>query len=100
MIRAIEQIQKETQLGKTAFEVDPKLQVWVLFHLQIIGEASRGLLPEFRERHPDPTWSSAIGLRNILIHHYFEIDPDLIWQVVQRDLPRFRQLVQACLETL
>jgi uncharacterized protein with HEPN domain len=72
----------------------------VLFHLQTIGEACRALSPEFRERHQDPTWSSAIGLHNILVHHCFEIDPDLVWQVVERDLPRFRELVQASLQAL
>ncbi len=100
IIRAIDLIQRETRDGKSTFEEDPKLQVWVLFHLQTIGEACRTLSPEFRERNPHPSWSSAIGLRNILVHQYFEIDANLIWQVVERDLPPFRELAQSCLEAL
>jgi uncharacterized protein with HEPN domain len=64
-----------------------------------MGEACRALSPEFRNQHPDPVWSKAIGLRNILVHHYFEIDADLIWQVIERDLPSFRDVVQASLDT-
>jgi uncharacterized protein with HEPN domain len=88
----IDQIQQETHVSRSAFAADAKLQVWVLYHLQIIGEASRGLTSAFRERNSDAVWSKAIGLRNILVHHYFEIDEDLIWQVVVRDLPAFRQI--------
>jgi uncharacterized protein with HEPN domain len=73
------------------------LQVWVLHHLQIIGEASRSLSEEFRQRHPDRVWSMATGMRNILVHHYFEIDQALVWQVVVNDLPNLRATVERIL---
>ncbi len=73
------------------------LQVWVLYHLQVIGEAARALSEQFRTRHPDEIWSGAVGLRNILVHHYFEIDSDLIWNVISRDLPSLRDLVERLL---
>ncbi len=69
------------------------LQVWVLHHLQIIGEAARCLSEEFRKRHPDKVWAKASGLRNILVHHYFEIDADEIWRVVENDLASLRETV-------
>ena len=78
IIRAIDRIQTETMQGKDSFDRDPKLQVWVLYHLQIIGEACRSLTAEFLEKNPDPAWSKAVGLRNILIHHYFDIDEALV----------------------
>jgi uncharacterized protein with HEPN domain len=93
ILRAIDRIFEGTVAGRVAFEADVKLQVWVLYHLQIIGEAARGLSEDLRRRHPDPVWSKAIGLRNILVHHYFEIDERLVWQVIERDLPSFRELV-------
>jgi uncharacterized protein with HEPN domain len=95
---AIDRIQNETRQGREVFRDDPKLQVWVLYHLQVIGEACRGLSEGFRARFSDPVWSNAIGLRNILVHHYFEIDHELIWQVVEGDLPVFRKLVESALE--
>jgi uncharacterized protein with HEPN domain len=60
------------------------LQVWILHHLQIIGEAARSLSDEFRTGHPDDVWGQVVGLRNILVHHYFEIETDLIWNVIER----------------
>ena len=100
IIRALDQIQTETRLTQEAFLQDPKLQVWALYYLQVIGEACRCLSDEFREQNPHPVWSQAVGLRNILVHHYFEIDADLIWQVVEHDLPPFRKVVEASLHAL
>lgn len=100
IVRGIDLIQQETQIQQVAFAQDPKLHVWVLYHLQVIGEPARSLSKKFLLRFPDPVWSKAVGPRNILVHHYFEIDQDLIWQVVEQDLPAFRETVIAALEQL
>jgi uncharacterized protein with HEPN domain len=100
IVRAIDRIQQETQVHQAAFAEDAKLHVWVLYHLQVIGEAARSLSKEFLQRFPDPAWSKAVGLRNILVHHYFEIDQQLIWQVVEQDLPPFKETVLAALQQL
>jgi uncharacterized protein with HEPN domain len=100
ILRAIDQIQQETRVSRSRFAEDRKLQVWVLYHLQVIGEASRGLTAEFRSQNPDAVWSKAVGLRNILVHHYFEIDEELIWQVVIQDLPPFREKAMVALRQL
>ena len=70
-------------------------QVWVIHHLLILGEAVRGISPEFRDRNPGIPWSNIIGLRNILIHHYFGIDRDAVWNVVEHDLPALKKQVQS-----
>ncbi len=100
ILRAIDRILEGTLAGRSEFQNDVKLQVWVLYHLQIIGEASRSLSEELRQSYPDPVWSKAVGLRNILVHHYFEIDEELVWQVVERDLPSFRDLVVRVLDRI
>jgi len=69
------------------------LQVWVVHHLQVIGEAARSLSKEFRQRHPDRVWAEAAGMRNILVHHYFEIDANEVWKVVDNDLRPLRDRV-------
>jgi len=69
----------------------------VIHHLQIIGEAARCLSADFRQRYPDKVWSMAAGMRHILVHHYFEIDPDLVWKVVEHDLPTLRTRLIAIL---
>jgi uncharacterized protein with HEPN domain len=64
---------------------DELLLKWVLYHLRIIGEAARTVSAGFQQAHPDWPWSSMIGMRQILIHDYYDIDS--IWYVVERDLP-------------
>lgn len=99
ILAAIERIQAEIG-SRTLFKQDEKLQVWALYHLQVIGEACRSLSEEFRKEHPDQVWQEAVGLRNILIHHYFEIDEELVWIVIERDLPPFRVIVERALANL
>jgi uncharacterized protein with HEPN domain len=94
---AIDKILDKTVLGRKIFDTDEMLQVWVLHHLQIIGEAARCLSEEFRRLHPDPVWSKAAGMRHILVHHYFEIDADQIWKVVEYDLRPLRERLNSIL---
>jgi uncharacterized protein with HEPN domain len=98
ILTAIDRILAKTQAGKKYFETDEMLQVWVLHHLQIIGEAARCLSTKFRDLHPDEVWSEAAGMRNILVHHYFEIDSERIWRVVENDLPTLRRKVGGILK--
>jgi uncharacterized protein with HEPN domain len=96
ILNAIDHILNKTVGGPSAFNNDEMLQVWVLHHLQIVGEAARSLIAEFRQRHPDKVWVKAAGMRNILVH-YFEINTTRIWNVVEEDLPSLRDRVEALL---
>ncbi|MCK9580328.1 MAG: DUF86 domain-containing protein [Methanoregula sp.] len=91
---AIERIGKVAVRGRDYFFDDEMAQVWVIHHLQIIGEAVRGISSEFRGRNPNIPWSDIIGMRNILIHHYFGIDRDAVWKVVEHDLPALKSQLQ------
>jgi len=91
ILEAIERIQKISVRGREYFYNDEMAQVWVIHHLQIIGEAVRGISPEFRTANPDIPWSDIIGMRNVLIHHYFGIDRDAVWNVVENDLPALKE---------
>lgn len=87
IIEAIERIERVARRGKEYFYTDEMAQVWVIHHLQIIGEAVGGISMEFRSAYPGIPWSDIIGMRNILVHHYFGIDRDAVWKVVEHDLP-------------
>ncbi|WP_235083176.1 DUF86 domain-containing protein [Chlorogloeopsis fritschii] len=65
-----------------------------------MGEASRALSAETRLQYPEVPWSQMIGMRNILTHSYFEIDLDVVWSVVERDLPNLKQHIEAILKAL
>jgi uncharacterized protein with HEPN domain len=60
----------------------------IVRRLAVIGEASTKLPEAVRAALPEIPWVSVIGMRNILVHQYWEIDFDELWLVVQRDLPR------------
>jgi uncharacterized protein with HEPN domain len=76
------------------------LQNWFLRHLQIIGEASRALPEEVRALAPEIPWSNIIGMRNILVHGYFEIDTDIVWNAATRDVPALKPAMERLLERL
>jgi len=67
---------------------DRKLNLALVRLLEIIGEAARGISQEFRRQHPNLPWKSIIGMRDRLIHGYFDVNLDVVWQTATEDLPR------------
>jgi len=57
--------------------------------LEIIGEATKNLSEGFKEKHPEVEWKKIAGLRDKLIHHYFGVDWDIVWDVINNKLPDF-----------
>ena len=95
---AIEKIERYAARGRDAFERDELIQTWVLHHLQILGEAARGLSEGLRSRNPKVPWSQIIGMRNVLVHDYFGVDTAALWTAVERDLPSLKRQVQELLD--
>lgn len=100
VLEAIARIEKRAPTDKKTLEADELIQTWVLHHLRILGEEVRALSDDFRDAHPEFPWSGIIGMRNILVHHYFEIDADAVWSVLRIDLPRFKAMVSRALDEL
>jgi len=83
----------------SSFLNDQKTQDAVARNIEIIGEVSRALPEEFREQAGSIPWKDIIGMRNIVIHEYFGILPDVVWDVIQNELPVLkRQIVQLLVE--
>ncbi len=97
VLEAITRIEKYAVQGRAAFERDELLQNWIVRHLQILGEACRGVSARFQEEHRDIPWSKIIGMRHILVHDYFGIDVDVVWRSVEHELPALKRQVQAIL---
>ena len=91
IIEAIERIERVSVRGREYFYNDEMAQVWVIHHLQIIGEAVRGISSPFKTANLGIPWSDIVGMRNILIHHSFGIDRDAVWNVVEDDLPALKR---------
>ena len=69
------------------FENDDLHQLAILKAVEIIGEAASRISEETKAKHPDIPWTEIIGMRNRLVHGYFAIRLDRVWQTVQDDLP-------------
>jgi len=85
-------------MDAAAFEQDTRTQDAVIRALQVVGEAAnkaRVADPTLQSRAPEKPWDVMYGMRNRIVHDYFEIDLDVVWQTIQRDLPVLRpQIVQ------
>ncbi|ABU58543.1 protein of unknown function DUF86 [Roseiflexus castenholzii DSM 13941] len=69
-------------------------------NLEIIGEAARQIPEPLRERYPLIPWRRVVGLRNIVIHQYFAVDPNIIWTIATQQLPELKPLLQTMLRDL
>lgn len=97
MLDAITRIEKYAARGRKTFEDDELIQTWMRQNLQILGEAARAMSSGFRDEHPEIEWSDAIGMRNILVHHYFGIDFDLLWSAIEDRLPELKRKIEVIL---
>jgi uncharacterized protein with HEPN domain len=98
IIEAAEQIEQYTSgLSLEAFSKDRKTRDAVLYNLQVVGEAIKKVPEEVRSRHPDIEWKKIAGLRDILVHEYFGIDVDIVWDVVANKLPDLKLQIEKIL---
>lgn len=99
-LEAIEAIEAAAAKGRGAFDADPYVRMWIVHHIQVIGEAVRPFSSELRELRPQVPWSQIVGIRHILVHQYYRTDPDVVWAVVENDLPNLKATVQGLLDEL
>jgi len=79
---------------RDAFLLDTQCQDSVIRRIEIIGEASRRVSPQTRAACPGIPWSEMIGMRNMMIHDYDDVDLEIVWDTVRRDIPRLIELLE------
>ncbi|MGA2914562.1 MAG: DUF86 domain-containing protein [Sedimentisphaerales bacterium] len=100
VIEAIERIEKYSQKSKTEFDNNELVQNWIIHHLLIVGEAAAQISEEIQDKYSEIPWSKIIGMRNILVHGYFEIDNEVVWSVVEKDLPELKKSIRKILKEI
>ena len=95
---AIDRILAYTSQGREAFLLDTRTQDAVVRNIEIIGEATRGVSDATRRAHPGIPWRDMADMRNKVVHDYFRIDLDVVWDVVSNDLRPLRQQIDQLLQ--
>ena len=99
-LEAIDRCLEQATRGREVFEADPLVQVWMVHHLEILGEACKSISIDARARHPEVPWSAIVGMRNVLVHDYFGIDLAEVWSTVEQDLAVLRAQLAVALAGL
>ncbi len=76
------------------FDDDKVLQHALMRLIQIVGEAARKVSPEFKEDHREIPWHEIVGMRHRLVHEYFRMIPEKVWDVVKKDIPELVRLIE------
>lgn len=100
IIESIRSIETYVQPGKSEFFQSKLIQDAVIRNLEIIGEATKKISPELRQRDYDIPWKEMAGLRDVLIHDYFGVDLDIVWNVVKKELSGIHDQIEYLLKEI
>ena len=89
-----------TESGKKGFHDNLQVQDAVIRRLEIIGEAVKNLPQDFKLKHPQIPWKEIAGMRDVLIHEYFVLDVERVWNTVENDFPQFKMQIKQLLNDL
>lgn len=99
ILECIEFIEDYTKnVSKEEFLKSTQIQDAVVRRLEVIGEASKNLLDEFKELYSDIPWKKILAMRNMLIHEYFAVNLNVVWKTVQENIPELKEYVAKILK--
>ncbi len=101
ILESIGRIEKNAEnLSREDFSRNIEKQDAVVHRLEIIGEAAKNVPQEFRDKYPKIPWREIARTRDKITHHYFEIDIEQIWNIIQKDLQPLKKQIKAILQEL
>lgn len=95
----IARIEEYTSAGQEAFETTRMIQDAVVRNFQVIGDATKNLSSDLKQAYPDVPWRRMAGFRDVLVHDYLRIDFNLVWEIIEIELPRFKPQILEILQT-
>ena len=101
ILDAIEKIKKYT--AKVDYEMFSKNEMMidaVLMNIAIIGESVKKIPEDVKERYPDIPWKDIAGMRDKVIHDYFGVDVNIVWETIKKDVPELEQKIKVMLKEL
>ncbi len=88
ILQCIDRVRTYTSDGKAAFLADTRTQDAVIRNLQVIAESTQRLSDPLRQAHPDVDWRGLAGFRNIMVHNYFGIRLERVWEIIELFVPQ------------
>lgn len=88
------------KMNYEAFVADQKTVNAVIRSLEVLGEAVKNIPKSLRKEYPEIPWSKMAGMRDKLIHEYFGVDLEIVWQVIHEDLPPIKPHIERILHDL
>lgn len=101
MIEGIDNIMEfKKGVDYESFVNNKLLKFGIFYNVAVIGEAAYKLTKDFTESHSDVPWRAIINMRHVLVHGYYQIDPEILWETINNDLPPLREAINRYLEDM
>jgi uncharacterized protein with HEPN domain len=97
VIECIRRVQEDSARGREAVFASRTLQDAILRNLQILCESTQRVDERYKQEHFHIPWLSIAGMRNVLVHDYFDVDFETVWRIVERDLAPLEQVMRQIL---
>ena len=94
ILECIQSILSFTESGRADFVSSKLVQDAVIRDLEVIGEAAKHIADELRGQYGSVPWREMAGMRDVLIHNYFGVDLDAVWNVVDKELPPLKTMIE------
>ena len=97
ILDAIQEVVTTTPTSRTEFDANKLIQSHVLRYIQVVGEAAWRLSHDLKARHPEVPWRNIAGMRHAIVHDYFEIDWNEVYNTAVGDVPGLKSPIEAIL---